>query len=187
MVCNATVEYFLHRFYLTPTPIFQTRTLLIGYLQKLGGDSQSLGEGSIHVVRLKNDVLTFLSKVDMSQLDDPVGTLRTVTAAASDTATMQDYFFSYPSHTSVIQYCNGGAWDISNHPRKDLLEVRTYLENGSINHSDIVIKRPQEYQLEVKLDAQNAGVYDKEIKIFDCEYLWKTTRNCIGRLEGESS
>lgn len=80
-----------------------------------------------------------------------------------------------------MDYRNKASWDVVQHPMKDLLEVRRPEGLQRNHYSDVVLKRPQEFDVEVQLDPGCSGVYDQQIRIFDCEYLWKMTRYCVGK------
>lgn len=112
---------------------------------------------------------------------------------------------------SVIHFCSEGFWDIENHPLRAILDVRdhnvvfdnNYFSASSSSSSlpsssaasaasaccnssrsmcsDIVLKKALEFRVEIRLDSIKGGIKDKEIKIFDCEYLWRITRYCVGK------
>lgn len=83
------------------------------------------------------------------------------------------------NHHSVVRHCcEGAVWDISSHPLKHLLEVRR-LNNGVKSSYDVMMKRPKEFPVDIRVEK--GGINNEEIKMFDCEYLWKSTRYCVGK------
>lgn len=139
----------------------QTRTKLVNSIQTIGEPSISRVEYN-NVIVLRNEILKLLSTVERYQ----------------QSVEQKQSVIRRPHRIEVVKRCAGAVWDISDHPMKELFDMR--ISNDKVNdYCDVVLKRPQEFPLETK--PNQMFIHDKEIKAFDCEYLWRLTRYCVGR------
>lgn len=91
------------------------------------------------------------------------------------------------------RFLKGTEWTLAQHPFRQCLEVvnktitpgslpktNPYgVQDAALLVSDVMMRRPREIPLQVRT-RDDQGISPGECRVFECEFLWKTTRCSVG-------